>query len=75
MVSAANAEVIKPEIVGSPASDPVMVPSNNLHFTAVVGAIKRDVGNYHSPVEPNINLSLENKSIAGNDDSITLTLV
>ncbi|XP_057526082.1 GBF-interacting protein 1-like isoform X2 [Amaranthus tricolor] len=66
MVSAANAEVIKPEIVGSPASDPVMVPSNNLHFTAVVGAIKRDVGNYHSPVEPNINLSLENKSNAGN---------
>ncbi|XP_057526095.1 GBF-interacting protein 1-like isoform X4 [Amaranthus tricolor] len=68
MVSAANVEIIKPETspgVDSPALDPVLVPSNNLHFPVSVGAVKR-VGNYHSPMEPNLNLSLENKSIAGN---------
>lgn len=36
------------------SSDPVLVPSGDLRPSNVVGAIKREVGNYQDPVEPNV---------------------
>ncbi|KNA25905.1 hypothetical protein SOVF_002440 isoform B [Spinacia oleracea] len=41
------------------------VGSNDTHVPATVGIIKRDVGGQRSHVEPNFNISPENKSKAG----------
>ncbi|KAK9691229.1 hypothetical protein RND81_09G184300 [Saponaria officinalis] len=49
--------------VCSPASDPVLVPTNDTRVSAV-GAIKREVGIQRSPVEMTSNIFAEHKSNA-----------
>lgn len=51
--------------VGSPASDPVLVPPNDACVSTAVGAVKLDVGSPCSLVELNLNIPPENKSNSG----------
>lgn len=53
--------------VGSPASDPVLVPPNDACVSTAVGAVKLDVGSPCSLVELNLNIPPENKSNSGID--------
>ncbi|KAJ7960226.1 GBF-interacting protein 1-like isoform X2 [Quillaja saponaria] len=46
------------------SSDPVLVPSNDLRFTGMVGTIKREVGSQRPPGELNPINPAENKSTA-----------
>ncbi|KAF1890041.1 hypothetical protein Lal_00025373 [Lupinus albus] len=43
------------------SSDPILVPSNDLRNPGSVGAIRREVGNQHPPLELNAVKSAENK--------------
>ncbi|XP_019431617.1 PREDICTED: GBF-interacting protein 1-like isoform X2 [Lupinus angustifolius] len=51
------------------SSDPILVPSNDLRHPGSVGAIRREVGNQHPPVELNAVKSAKNKLNAASETS------
>ncbi|BAT81567.1 hypothetical protein LR48_Vigan306s001700 [Vigna angularis] len=49
------------------SSDPVLVPSDDLWFPGAAGAIKREMGNQHPPVESSVVNSAKNKLTAASE--------